>query len=70
MNEEIKDFKDTEARLKGCNNSYIAKEDFLKMIETLQFTHIEYADIKLITGYLYDGENDTIKRLGFKIEIE
>lgn len=70
MSEEIKDLKDIEARLKGSNNSYIAKEDFLKMIETLQFTHIEYANIHLITGYLYDAEDDTIKRLGFKIEIE
>lgn len=70
MSEEIKDLKDIEARLKDSNNSYITKEDFLKMMETLKFTHIEYANIYLITGYLYNAEDDTIKRLGFKIEIE
>lgn len=66
----MEDFKDIETRLEGCTNSYITKEDFLKMMETLKFTHIEYANIHLITNYLYDGKDETIKRLGFKIEIE
>ena len=70
MNVENKEFENLQKRVEGCSNSYITKEDFLKMMETLKFTHIEYANIQLITGYLYDAKDDSIKRLGFKIELE
>ena len=54
----------------NVKNSYITKEEFIKMLETLDFKAIEDFDINVITEfYIEVNENGEtkIKRLGFHI---
>lgn len=50
--------------------SYITKEEFIKMLETLDFKAIEDFDINVITEFyveVKENEEPKIKRLGFHI---
>ena len=54
----------------NVKKSYITKEEFIKMIETLDFKAIQDFDINVITEfYIEVNENGEakIKRLGFHI---
>ena len=54
----------------NVKNSYITKEEFIKMIETLDFKAIEDFDINVITEFyieVKENEEPKIKKLGFHI---
>lgn len=52
-----------------CKNTYIQKEQFLEMLQNLNFIAIERADITFITMYRIDCEKDIIEPKGFKLEL-
>lgn len=48
--------------------SYMTKEEFIKMIESLRFTHIKEYDIDLITGFEYNAEENKTNTRGYNIK--
>lgn len=54
----------------NVKKSYITKEEFIKMLEDLDFKAIEDFDINVITEFYIEVKNDEeprIKKLGFHI---
>ena len=52
--------------------SYMTKEEFINLISSINFTHIESAEIELITGFYLDfsAEDETVlSALGSKITL-
>lgn len=54
---------------KICENTYIQKQQFIEMLQNLNFVAIEKASIDFITMYEIDAEKDEVKPKGFRIEL-
>lgn len=54
---------------KICENTYIQKQQFIEMLQNLNFVAIEKASIDFITMYEIDVEKDEVKPKGFRIEL-
>lgn len=52
-----------------CEKTYIQKQQFIEMLQNLNFVAIEEAKIDFITMYKIDIEKDVIEPKGFKIEL-
>ena len=52
-----------------CEKTYIQKQQFIEMLQNLNFVAIESANIDFITMYMIDGEKDVIEPKGFTIEL-
>lgn len=52
-----------------CEKTYIQKQQFIEMLQNLNFVAIEKASIDFITMYQIDVEKDEIKPKGFRIEL-
>lgn len=52
-----------------CENTYIQKQQFIEMLQNLNFVAIEKASIDFITMYEIDAEKDEVKPKGFRIEL-
>lgn len=52
-----------------CEKTYIQKQQFIEMLQNLNFVAIEKADIDFITMYKIDVEKDKIEPKGFKLEL-
>lgn len=50
--------------------SYMSKEEFIKMLENLHFTHIKDYDINVITGFEYNAKDNTTNTRGYNIKYE
>lgn len=60
----------TKEHFENVIKSYITKEEFIKMLETLDFKAIEDFDINVITEFyveVKENEEPRIKKLGFHI---
>ena len=53
----------------NITKTYISKEKFVELISNLEFKYIEDADIRFITGFLLNVEENTISPKGYKIYI-
>ena len=54
---------------KICEKTYIQKQQFIEMLQNLNFVAIEKASIDFITMYKIDVEKDEIEPKGFRIEL-
>ena len=52
-----------------CEKTYIQKQQFIEMLQNLNFVAIEKASIDFITMYEIDAKKDEIKPKGFRIEL-
>ena len=52
-----------------CEKTYIQKQQFIEMLQNLNFVAIEKASIDFITMYKIDAEKDEIEPKGFRIEL-
>lgn len=52
-----------------CEKTYIQKQQFIEMLQNLNFVAIEKASIDFITMYKIDVEKDEIEPKGFRIEL-
>ena len=52
-----------------CEKKYIQKQQFIEMLQNLNFVAIERADIDFITMYEIGSKKDVIEPKGFKIEL-
>ena len=52
-----------------CENTYIQKQQFIEMLQNLNFVAIERASIDFITMFKINAEKDVIEPKGFKIEL-
>lgn len=52
-----------------CEKTYIQKQQFIEMLQNLNFVAIEKASIDFITMYEIDAEKDEVKPKGFRIEL-
>ena len=52
-----------------CEKTYIQKQQFIEMLQNLNFVAIEKASIDFITMYQIDAEKDVIEPKGFRIEL-
>lgn len=70
MNNTIDDVIDCTKNVNIAPCTYIQKEDFINMIQSLNFTYIENADIKFITAFKFDANEDKVYPKGFEIKID
>ena len=54
---------------KICEKTFIQKQQFIEMLQNLNFVAIEKANIDFITMYKIDVEKDVIEPKGFRIEL-
>lgn len=52
-----------------CEKTYIQKQQFIEMLQNLNFVAIEKASIDFITMYEIDAEKYEVKPRGFRIEL-
>lgn len=52
-----------------CEKTFIQKQQFIEMLQNLNFVAIESANIDFITMYKIDIEKDVIEPKGFRIEL-
>ena len=52
-----------------CEKTYIQKQQFIEMLQNLNFVAIEKASIDFITMYMIDVEKDKVEPKGFRIEL-
>lgn len=52
-----------------CEKTYIQKQQFIEMLQNLNFVAIEKASIDFITMYIIDAKKDEIEPKGFRIEL-
>ena len=52
-----------------CEKTYVQKEQFIEMLQNLNFTAIRRADIDFITMFQIDCEKETVEPKGFKLEL-
>lgn len=52
-----------------CEKTYIQKQQFIEMLQNLNFVAIEKASIDFITMYQIDVEKDVVEPKGFRIEL-
>ena len=72
MEKESKEFFNDTLLVKASQDSYIKKEDLIKMIENLNFSHVKELTLELITGFKIEWDNDNkkyIRTLGYRIDI-
>ena len=73
MKDEEKELLKDSLLIKASKDSYLAKEDFIKMLENLNFTEVKDVRITFITGYqikINDKGNKYVQSLGYDICIE
>lgn len=72
MNDESKEMLNDSILIKATKDSYMKKEDLIKMLETLNFSEIESIRLYCITGYkikINDNGNKYVQTLGFEVVI-
>lgn len=57
-------------RIKEVADSYITKEKFIQMIQTLDFKYIESSRLHFVSGFKYEEEKDIVKTIGYDISID
>ena len=73
MKDENKELLNDSLLIKAAKDSYIKKEDFIRMIENLNFTEIKNFECEFITGYQIkknDNDQKYVQTLGFDIRID
>lgn len=63
-------FSDLEVEVAEIKKSYISKEKFIEMINSIDFVSIKYCNIDFLTGIIVDGKSGEVKRLSYNITIE
>lgn len=58
-----------EVGIQNIPKTYISKEKFVELISNLDFKYVEEADIRFITGFLLNSEENTLSPKGYKIYI-
>lgn len=73
MNKENQELLNDSILIKASKDSYLKKEDLIKMLENLNFTEVKDIRISFITGYQIrknDKGNKYVQTLGYDINIE
>lgn len=52
-----------------CEKTFVQKQQFIEMLQNLNFVAIEKASIDFITMYKINAEKDEIEPKGFRIEL-
>ena len=52
-----------------CEKTYVQKQQFIEMLQNLNFVAIEKASIDFITMYQIDVEKNEVEPKGFRIEL-
>ena len=52
-----------------CEKTFVQKQQFIEMLQNLNFVAIEKASIDFITMFKIDTEKDIIEPKGFRIEL-
>lgn len=72
MKDESKEMLKDSLLIKSKSDSYMKKEELIRMIEQLRFDYVESLRIDVITGFkitLTDKNEKRIDNLGYNIEI-
>lgn len=73
MKDESKEILNDSLLIKASKDSYVKKEDFIRMIENLNFTEIKNFTCEFITGYQIkknDKDQKYVQTLGFEVRID
>lgn len=60
---------DVAERLKITINSYMSKEEFLTILQEINFKAIDTCNLELITDFIYNSNEDKIERRSMNINI-
>ena len=52
-----------------CEKTFVQKQQFIEMLQNLDFVAIEKANIDFITMFKINAEKDEIEPKGFRIEL-
>ena len=52
-----------------CEKTFVQKQQFIEMLQNLNFVAIEKANIDFITMFKINAEKDEIEPKGFRIEL-
>ena len=72
MKDETKKLLEESIMVKKVRKSYLKKDEFIEMINKLNFTEVKMARIEFITGYEIkniDNGKPYVNTLGYEIEI-
>ena len=67
--EEIKNIEKVRTKMFEIEKSYITKEEFINMISNIDFERVKRCELSLITGFIYNGDEDEIETLFKRIEL-
>lgn len=73
MKDECKEMLNDSLLIKATKDSYMKKEDLIKMIENLNFSEVKNFTCEFITGYQIkknDKGEKHVQSLGFEIRID
>ena len=73
MKDESKELLNDSILIKATKDSYLKKEDLIKMLENLNFTEVKDVSITCITGYKIktnDKNEKYVQSLGYDIRID
>ena len=65
----MEDFEKIQKNSLICEKTYVQKQQFIEMLQNLNFVAIEKASIDFITMYKINAEKDIIEPKGFRIEL-
>lgn len=60
---------DVAERLKITINSYMSKEEFLTILQEINFKAIDTCNLELITDFIYNSNEDKIEKRSMNINI-
>lgn len=63
----MENFKNLQVGVEKIKKSYISKEKFIEMLNSMDFVAIKYCNIDFLTGIIGDGKTGEIKELGYNI---
>ena len=69
-NNTYQDIQNLVVKAEALKNSYLSKEEFLKLLEYIDFKFIMEANLRLITDVLINTENNTIETRSKNINID
>lgn len=73
MNKENQEYLNDSLKINASKDSYLKKEEFIKMLENLRFTEVKDVSITCITGYqikVNDKGDKYVQSLGYDIHID
>ncbi|MDD7757757.1 MAG: hypothetical protein PUJ51_25205 [Clostridiales bacterium] len=68
-NDEIQKTNEIQNKMFEIEKSYLTKEEFINMLNNIDFVRVERCDLNLITGFICDYAEGEVRPLSKRIEL-